>query len=477
MTRYECDVCGHVYNEEKEGILWQELQKDWKCPVCDSGKNYFKIIKQDIKIETPKGEIEVEVKEKVGDDYLSKWSRSSDELEAHMADIHRIAQTGKSVSEPMKTKKPVISWDDLLIKGAQLAQLPLDTNDPVNTRTIIGRKAKHPMILSTPIYISHMSFGSLSKEMKTALAKGSAAVKTAVCSGEGGILPQELKNSYRYIFEYIPNEYSVNEKNLQKVDAIEIKIGQGTKPGMGGHLPGKKVTSEIAKIRNKKIGEDIHSPAYFKDIKNKDELKSKVAWLRKISGGKPIGVKIAAGNIEEDLEIIIYAKPDFITIDGRGGATGSSPKFIKDSTSVPTLFALYRAREYLDNKGINDISLIITGGLRISSDFAKALCLGADSIAIATSAMIAAGCQQYKICNTGKCPVGITTHDPKLRKRFKVDISSKRIENFLRVSTNELMDFSRITGKDDIHKLSIEDICTTNSEISNYTKIKHVGGR
>ncbi len=476
MAKYECGGCGYIYDEDKEGKLWKELPDDWICPSCFSPRDQFKIIKQDIKVATAKGEIEVEVKEKIGGEYLSEWSRNSDDFENHMADIHRMAETGESIIEPMRTRKPVISWDDILIKGSQLARLPLDKKDPVNTRTIIGKNAKHPIELHLPVYISHMSFGALSKEIKIALAKGSAAVRTAICSGEGGILPEEMKNSYKYIFEYIPNEYSVNEENLRKVDAIEIKIGQGTKPGMGGHLPGNKVTSEIAKIRGKKEGEDVRSPAYFKDIRNKEELKAKVEWLRKRSGGKPIGVKIAAGHIEEDLEIIIYAKPDFITIDGRGGATGSSPKYIKDATSIPTLFALHRAREFLDNKDVKDISLIITGGLRVPSDFVKALALGADAVAIATSAMIAAGCQQYRLCNTGKCPVGIATQDPKLRKRLKIEISANRVANFLKVCMEELMNFARITGNDDVHGLSLKDICTTNSEISDHTKIEHVGG-
>jgi len=476
MARYECDVCGHIYDEDKEGKKWSELN-DWCCPVCEAEKSSFKLIKQDIKIKTPHGEIEVEVKENLDKGYLSEWKKDSDDFENHMADIHRIAETGKTIYEPMRTKKPVISWDDILFKGAQLSRLPLDKDANVSTKTTIGPAAKHPLVLESPIYISHMSFGALSKEVKIALAKGSAEVKTAICSGEGGILPDEFKHAYRYIFEYVPHEYSVTDANLKKVDAIEIKIGQGTKPGMGGHLPADKVTAEVAKVRGKKKGEDVHSPSYFPDIKNKDELKTKVDYLRKKSDGRPIGIKIAAGHIEEDLEVAVYAKPDFITIDGRGGATGSSPKYIRDSSSVPTLFALYRARKFLDENKIKGMSLVITGGLRIASDFAKAIALGADAVAIATSVMIAAGCQQYRVCNTGKCPIGIATQDPELRKRLKIDVSAKRVENFLRVSNQDMMEFARITGHKNVHELSMADICTTNSEISDNSNIEHVGGK
>ena len=151
--------------------------------------------------------------------------------------------------------------------------------------------------------------------------------------------------------------YSVSEDNLKKVDAIEIKIGQSAKPGLGGHLPGKKVTAEIAGIRGFKEGQDIISPSHFKDIHDKQDLKNRVDWLRETSGGRPIGIKLAAGEIEADLQCAVYAGPDFITIDGRAGATGSAPKFVKASTSIPTLFAIYRARKYLDANAATDIKI------------------------------------------------------------------------------------------------------------------------
>lgn len=494
MTKYGCNICntyeydssrGDSKTNIKPGTKPEDFPDDWKCPICQADKTHLKEIeskeKSVVKKETfecpscgAKSEIDISMPHKIDSSYLGDWKRESDDHETHMADIHQISVTGESIIEPMNTKKKVLSWDDVLINGAQLAKIPLNKDEDVKTKTTIGKKSKYPLIIETPIYITHMSFGALSKEVKVALAKGSSAVKTAMCSGEGGILRESLENSYKYIFEYVPNEYSITDENLKAVDAIEIKIGQSSKPGMGGHLPAEKVTDEISKIRGFPKGTDIISPAHFKDIKNKDDLKKKVDWLREKSEGKPIGIKIAAGNIEDDLEIATYANPDFITIDGRPGATGASPKFVKSSTSVPTLFALYRARKFLDKKGKDGISLIITGGLRISSDFAKAIALGADAIAIGTAALMATACQQYRICESGNCPVGVTTQDPELRKRLKIDISAKKLENFLKVSTEELKDFARLTGNDDIHKLSINDLCTTNSEISDFTEIKHV---
>lgn len=472
MAKYKCRLCGHIYDEAKEGVKFKDLPDDWKCPMCFAPKNLFELIEEDSTSEEEKVEEKSNQENKL-EKYLKEYSRESDEVEQKMSDIHMMAITGKTIISAMGTKLPVVSWNDILILGGQLNKMPLLESDEVSLKTIIGKNAKKPMILESPIFVSHMSFGALSKEAKTALAIGTSKVKTAICSGEGGILPEEFENAYQYIFEYVPNKYSVNDENLKKVSAIEIKIGQGTKPGMGGHLPAEKVTEEIAKIRGKEVNQDIISPSKFEEIKTKEDLKNLVSELREKSEGRPIGIKIAAGHIEEDLEFACFAKPDFITIDGRGGATGASPKIIKDATTVPTIYALYRARKYLDEHK-EDISLIITGGLRTSSDFAKALAMGADAIAVATAAMIAIGCQQYRVCNSGKCPVGIGTQDPELRKRFNIEASSKRLENYFNVVNEELKTFARITGNNDIHKLDISDIVTTNSEISKNTNIKHV---
>jgi len=468
MGVYECGLCSHLYDETKEGTPGDELPDGWACPVCGSPRSAFSLVKKTAAdARSPAGA------STDADAYLAEWHRTSDGYEAHMADIHCIAETGKSIIEPMRTRCPSISWDEILIKGAQLAKLPLNEDVPVDTATVIGPQAKHPLVIESPIYVTHMSFGALSREAKLALSKGSAAAKTAMCSGEGGILEESLASAYRYIFEYVPNRYSVTDEYLRSVDAVEIKIGQSAKPGMGGHLPGRKVTAEIAQIRGRPEGRDIISPSHFEDIRNRDELRRKVAWLREKTDGKPIGIKIAAGDIEGDLAVVLYAEPDFITIDGRAGATGAAPKFVKLAASMPTVFALHRARKYLDSQQADGVSIMITGGLRVSSDFAKALAMGADAVAIGTAAMIAIGCQQYRICDTGKCPMGITSHDPELRSHLDVEKSAIRLANFLDVSTRELRDFARLTGNNDVHGLSVSDLFTTNSEVSSFTDIEH----
>lgn len=445
MAKYRCSVCGYIYDEEKEGRPFRELEN---CPVCRQPATVFREQRDAAETDAPES------------DYR------------YMKEIQEMAASGNPIIEAMGTKMPMPGWDDILILGAQLNPPPLDEHAQVDITTAIGRHAKKPMVLDGPVYISHMSFGALSKEVKVALARGSAMAGTAMCSGEGGILPEEKAAAGKYIFEYVPNLYSVTPENLREADAIEIKIGQGTKPGMGGHLPGEKVTPEIAAIRNKPLGKDVISPSKFPDIDTKEDLKALVEQLRFASEGRPIGIKIAAGRIERDLEYCVFAGADFVTIDGRGGATGASPRLVRDATSVPTVYALHRARKYLNSVG-SDMSLVITGGLRVSSDFAKALAMGADAVAVASAAMVAAACRQYRICGSGNCPVGVATQNPELRANLKVEEAARRVANYLNCSFAELRTFARITGHENIHDLSVEDLITINREISEYTDIVH----
>lgn len=461
MARYRCTVCGYIYDEEEQGTPFAELEE---CPVCHQPASRFMLYEEG-------GIAEMPEKAEESLEYPKDYVRH-DESIRYMEEIHEMAVTGKTISAAMSTRLPMPGWDDVLILGAQLDPMPLDEHAPVDTVTVIGKHAKKPLVLENPVYVSHMSFGALSKEAKVSLARGTAMAHSAMCSGEGGILPEEMEAADKYIFEYVANLYSVTPENLRNTDAIEIKIGQGTKPGMGGHLPGEKVTPEIARIRNKPLGEDVIAPSRFPGIETREDLKTLISQLRMASGGRPIGVKIAAGHIERDLAFCVYGEPDFITIDGRGGATGSSPKFLRDSSSVPTIYALYRARKYLDEIG-SDISLIITGGLRVSSDFAKAIAMGADAVAIASAALMALGCQQYRICGSGMCPVGIATQDAELRMRLHTDAAAARVGNFLKVSLEELKMFARITGHDRLHDLSVEDLCTVSREISEFTNIRH----
>ena len=472
MAVWKCKICGYIFDEEKQG---KTLEEAGACPACMQPVSVFEKISGAVEgADDSRGEAAgtgTEYSQPEDLDYPEEFARADGSCR-YMSEIHQTAVSGKSIIDAMGTRMPMPDWGDILILGAQLNPPPLMEHDEVDTAIVIGKHARKPMVLKNPVYVSHMSFGALSKETKIALAKGTAMAGSAMCSGEGGILPEEMAAADKYIFEYVPNKYSVTPENLKNVDAIEIKIGQGTKPGMGGHLPGGKVTPEISRIRNKPMGKDVISPSRFAEVQSKEDLRDLVSQLRGASEGRPIGIKIAAGRIERDLEFCVFAEPDFITIDGRGGATGASPKLVRDATSVPTVYALYRARKYLDEAG-SDIQLVITGGLRVSSDFAKAIAMGADAVAVASAALIAAACQQYRICGSGRCPVGIATQDEVLRKRLNQDAAALRVANFLNCSLEELKTFARITGHAKLHDLCVDDLCTVNGEISDHTNIPH----
>jgi glutamate synthase domain-containing protein 2 len=317
-----------------------------------------------------------------------------------------------------------------------------------------------------------MSFGALSREAKIALARGSRLAGTLICSGEGGLLPVEREEAALYIYELGTATFSHRDEAIRQADAVEIKIGQAAKPGLGGHLPKEKVTEEISQVRGIPVGHDSISPGRFTGIDKKGDLKKVAARVREVLDGKPLGIKITASHIEQDLAEALEAEPDFITIDCRGGATGAAPTFVKDNVCLPPVFALHRARTYLDKVG-SKVTLCMTGGFRDSADIAKALAMGADAVALATASLIAIGCQQYRICHSGRCPVGITTQDPKLRERLDAGKSAQRLVNFYKATCEEVATFARINGRDDVHALDTTDLVTISNEISQNTRIEH----
>lgn len=390
-----------------------------------------------------------------------------------VASIQKLAQSGKSENSAMSTLRTFPGFETLVFKGAQLHKMPLNEDIEVNTKTIIGKTAKQPLELELLFYVSHMSFGALSREAKIALAKGTSLVGTAMCSGEGGMLPEERQSASKYIYELGTAAFSHIDSVMMQADAVELKIGQGVKPGLGGHLPGHKVTEEIAKIRGLKPGEPSVSPGRLSGVNNLEDLQKKVAHIKKITGGKPVGIKFAAGRIEEDIEFTLKAEPDFITIDCRGGATVSSPKFLKDNVGIPPIFVIRRTRKYLDEIN-SSVTLCITGGFRDSSDIAKAIALGADAVALATTSMIAIGCIQAKVCHTGTCPVGIATQNEQLRQLFDEEKALTQFRNFYTAINNELKIFARTNGVNDIHKLEIDDLVTDNNVVAGFTDIDHI---
>lgn len=405
--------------------------------------------------------------------YQGRWRRFTDDIEEHYQTLHGFARYGRGAVESMRTTRPVPNFDAIQFRPAQLARLPLLDDEPVSLHVTLGRNSTRPLSLAMPLLVSHMSFGAISREAKIALAHATTAAGIAVCTGEGGMHPEEREHASRCILEMASGYFGWTEDTIQQADAVEIKIGQAAKAGAGGLLPGPKVTPEIAAVRGIEPGQTAHSPARFPDINSPQDLARRVTEIRAINNGRPVGIKIAASKLEEDLEAALLSEPDWITIDGRPGATGAAPVHLKDHVGIPTIYAVDRARRFFQTHRVRNVDLIVTGGLRTPADFAKAIAMGADAVAIASSALIAIGCQQYRACHTGNCPVGIATQQQALRDRFDIDQATATAKRFFGVVHDQLEDYCRILGKPDITTLSLEDLVTTDSEISTHTSVEH----
>ena len=366
-------------------------------------------------------------------------------------------------------------WEDIQFLPAQLARKPLLDEEEVSTQVIIGKNAKRPLQMEMPIFVSDMSFGALSKEAKIALSKGAELSGTGICSGEGGMLPEEQENNSRYLYELASAKFGFSWDKIKKVQAFHFKAGQGAKTGTGGHLPGHKVSAEIAAVRGLKVGQTAISPATFSDLRTPADFKEFGDRVREESGGIPIGFKMAASHIEEDIDFALEVGVDYIILDGRGGGTGAAPIILKNHINVPSIPALARARKHLDKKEAKDITLIITGGLRVPSDFIKALSLGADAVAVANSAIQAIGCLGMRACHTNNCPVGIATQKEHLRARLEIAKSAKQLHNFFEACKELMQVVARACGHDDVSKFSQDDLSTFSYEMHRLTDIRFAG--
>lgn len=366
-------------------------------------------------------------------------------------------------------------WEHIQFLPAQLAAKPLIDNHPVETKVVIGQRAKKPLWLDMPIFVSDMSFGALSREAKIALAKGAEMAGTGIASGEGGMLHEEQQNNSRYFYELASGRFGFSWDKVKKAQAFHFKGGQGAKTGTGGHLPGDKVTKEIAEVRGLKQGEPAISPATFIDLHTTEDFKKVADEVRNITGGIPIGFKIAASHIEADIDFALEASADYIILDGRGGGTGAAPTILRDNINVPTIPALARARKHLDKRGATDVSLIITGGLRIADDFAKALMLGADAIAVSNSALQAIGCLGMRACQTNNCPVGIATQKESLRSRIIIEQSAKQLFNFFMASNELIKVIARACGHHAVRNFNYNDLSTIDYQMHKLTGIRYAG--
>lgn len=366
-------------------------------------------------------------------------------------------------------------WQDVQILTAQLARKPLLDDTEVGTDVIIGPNADKPLRLEIPLFVSDMSFGALSLEAKVALAKGAEGAGTGICSGEGGMLPEEQAANSRYFYELASGRFGWSIDKVKRVQAFHFKGGQGAKTGTGGHLPGNKVTEKIAAVRGLEPGQAAISPATFSDLRTPGDFERIADEVREASGGIPIGFKLSAQHIEADLDFALAASADYVIVDGRGGATGAAPDVFKNNISIPTMVALARARRHLDRSGRADVTLVITGGLRTESDFVKALALGADAIAVSNAAIQAIGCLGMRACNTNNCPVGIATQREDLRARLIVDKSAERLTNWFSATAALMQVLARACGHDHVAKFSLNDLTTFKRDVAELTGIPYAG--
>ena len=321
-----------------------------------------------------------------------------------------------------------------------------------------------------------MSFGALSEEAKIALATGAELAGTGICSGEGGMLSEEQAANSHYFYEFASAEFGYDEANLKKVQAFHFKGGQGAKTGTGGHLPGNKNVGKISQVRGIPEGEAAISPATFKALVTVDDFTKFADRVREVTGGIPIGFKLSANHIEEDIQFALDASADYIILDGRGGGTGAAPAMFRDHISVPTIPALARARRFLDKVGASGrVTLIVTGGLRVPIDFVKAMALGADGVAIANSAMQAIGCVAARICNTNNCPAGIATQKADLRQRLNIEKSSKQLNNFFSASVELMQVMARACGHNDLSQFNKNDLATWHRDMAQLSGVNYAG--
>ncbi|MFQ5529019.1 MAG: glutamate synthase-related protein [Gemmatimonadota bacterium] len=367
------------------------------------------------------------------------------------------------------------AWADIQILTGQLATRPLADDAEIDTSLVIGPRAARPLKLDIPLFVSDMSFGALSEEAKIALARGAELAGTGICSGEGGMLPEEQQANSRYFYELASAKFGWSLDRVKVCQAFHFKGGQGAKTGTGGHLPGAKVSARIAEVRGLEPGQDAISPARFPDLVEPADFRDVAEQVREVSGGIPIGFKLSAQHIERDLDFALEIGVDYIILDGRGGGTGAAPEIFKNNISVPTIPALARARRHLDASGAGDVTLVITGGLRTESDFVKALALGADGVAISNAAIQAIGCLGMRACHTNNCPVGIATQKEHLRQRLVVEASAQRLANYLGATVDLMKILARACGHSSLARFSADDLTTWKQDMARLSGVAYAG--
>jgi len=411
-------------------------------------------------------------------------------------EIHHKAQSGQYMLRGFGTMGYAPSFDNITVVPSQIASpAPRDKyREECNMEVIIGEDTcENPMRLKYPFLFPAMSFGALSREARMALSIGSAQTGIMNNTGEGGLLEDEtwlikgFENRERTLKRWEPGGYlvvqwstgrwGVSADYIRAGDGVEMKIGQGAKPGMGGHLMGAKVTEEIAAVRGIPVGSDALSPCRHYDVQDLEDMKRMVAFVRDVTDYQvPILFKLGPSRPYEDVKACIEAGADAISIDGLVGGTGASPSIVTQGVGIPTVALIPPSVRALKDMGVHrKVKLFVLGGMRSGLDAYKALAMGADGVGFGAAAEIAMGCRACMACSTGKCAYGITAQDPELRARLDPEEAGDRLANFIKATAEELKILTMLSGHDDIKDLSEEDLRAMEPNVAAITGLKLIG--
>jgi len=397
-------------------------------------------------------------------------------------DIHVKSELGRYRMRGFSMFKRIPHWDELMFLPGTLTRFVIEGyREKCETKTVLGaRFAKRPLELDIPVYITGMSFGALSLEAKMALAKGASMAGTATCSGEGGMIPPERDLSTKWFYQVIQSRYGFNPHHLMLADGVEFFIGQGCKVGLGGHLMGQKVTEQVAEMRSLPAGIDQRSPARHPDWLGPDDLSLKIQEIREATDYQvPIQLKLGAARVYDDVRMAAKCGPDTIYLDGAEGGTGAGPHIAAEETGIPLMAAIPEARRALEDVGlVDEIDLVVAGGKAVAIGHSALMALNCNKEIPGVTdyeGTVGVPAGQCYHCHTGRCPVGITTQDPQLRKRLEVDAAAERVYNFLHTLTIEAQMFARACGKTNVHSLEPEDLCALTMEASAMAKVPLAG--
>ena len=414
-------------------------------------------------------------------------------------EIYKQANSGGVLLSSMGNPKPLpVYWDKILINASQVTNPPIDPlREPMETRVFLGKKPDRverdesgklrctlpPQLwLSMPVMFSAMSYGSISYNAHASLARAATELGILYNTGEGGLHEDFYCYGPNTIVQVASGRFGVHEEYLNAGAAIEIKMGQGAKPGIGGHLPGAKIVGDVSRTRMIPEGSDAISPAPHHDIYSIEDLRQLVYSLKEATGyRKPVIVKVAAvHNIAAIASGIARSGADIIAIDGFRGGTGAAPTRIRDNVGIPIELALAAVDQRLRDEGIrHHVSLVVGGSIRSAADVVKAVALGADACYVATAALLALGCHLCRTCQTGKCNWGIATQRPELVKRLNPDIGSERLVNLMNAWRHEIMELMGGMGINSIealrgNRLMLRGIGLTEKELE-ILGISHAG--